>query len=80
MDTNELEMAFKEWGDEEEISKPPSTEEMAAIPVASPEQAMARRSKRPVGEVNAAKPLRMKVCPQNPHLLPRLMIHWLYLI
>jgi hypothetical protein len=52
MDTNELEMALKEWGDEEEISKHPSIEEMAAIPEASSEQSAARRSKRRVGEVD----------------------------
>jgi hypothetical protein len=52
MDTNELEMALKEWGDEEEISKHPSVEEMAAIPEALLEQSAARRSKRWVGEVD----------------------------
>jgi hypothetical protein len=40
MDTNELEMSLKEWGDEEETSKPPSFEEMVAIPEASSEQSM----------------------------------------
>jgi hypothetical protein len=35
MDTNELEMSLKEWGDEEETSKLPRVEEMAAIPEAS---------------------------------------------
>jgi hypothetical protein len=52
MDTNELEMALKEWGDEEEISKHPSVEEMTAIPEALLEQSAARRSKRWVGEVD----------------------------
>jgi hypothetical protein len=37
MDTAELEMALKEWGDEEENSKLPSAEKMAAIPELSPE-------------------------------------------
>jgi hypothetical protein len=49
MDTNELEMALTEWGDEEENSRPPSTEDLAAIPEASPEQSEARRSKRRAG-------------------------------
>jgi hypothetical protein len=35
MDTNEIEMALKESGDEEESSKLPSAEELAAIPEAS---------------------------------------------
>jgi hypothetical protein len=52
MDTNELEMALKEWGDEEEICKHPRVEEMAAIPEASLEQSAAIRSKRQVGEVD----------------------------
>jgi hypothetical protein len=52
MDTKELEMALKEWGDDEESSKPPSAEELAAIPEASPEQSVARRSKRRVGEAD----------------------------
>jgi hypothetical protein len=41
MDTNELEMVLKEWVDEEENRKPPSTEEMAAILEVSPEQSAA---------------------------------------
>jgi hypothetical protein len=49
MDTNELEMALKKWGDEEKNSRPPSAEELAAIPEASPEQSEARRSKRRAG-------------------------------
>jgi hypothetical protein len=52
MDTNELEIALKEWGDKEEISKPPSAEELAAIPEASPAQSVARRSKRQAGDVD----------------------------
>jgi hypothetical protein len=52
LNTNELEMALKEWGDEEENSKPPSAEEMAATPEALPEQSAARRSKHRVGEVD----------------------------
>jgi hypothetical protein len=52
MDTTELEMVLKKWGDEEENSRLPSAEEMAAIPVASPKQPEARRSKRRVGEVD----------------------------
>jgi hypothetical protein len=49
MDNNELEMALKEWGDEEENSRPPSPEELAAVPEASPEQLEAGRSKRRAG-------------------------------
>jgi hypothetical protein len=52
MDTNELVMVLKEWVDEEENRKPPSTEEMAAILEVSPEQSAARRSKQRVGEVD----------------------------
>jgi hypothetical protein len=37
MDTNELEMALKKWGEDEESSKLPSIEELAAIPEAVPE-------------------------------------------
>jgi hypothetical protein len=49
MDTNELEMVLKKWGDEEKNSRPPSAEELATIPEASPEQSEARRSKRRAG-------------------------------
>jgi hypothetical protein len=52
MDTTELEMALKEWGEDEENIKLPLAEEMAAIPEASPEQSAARRSKHRVGEVD----------------------------
>jgi hypothetical protein len=43
---------LKEWGDEEEGTKHPSAEELAAIPEASSEQSTARRSKRQVEEVD----------------------------
>jgi hypothetical protein len=52
IDTTELEMALKEWMDEEENSKPASAEELVAIPEASPEQSVARSSKRRVGEAD----------------------------
>jgi hypothetical protein len=52
MDTTKLEMVLKKWGDEEENSRLPSAEEMAAIPVASPKQSKARRSNCRVGEVD----------------------------
>jgi hypothetical protein len=45
MDTTELEMALKEWGDEEEDSRLPSAEELTAIHEASSEMSVARRSK-----------------------------------
>jgi hypothetical protein len=44
-----LEMALKERGDKDEISKPPSVEELAGIPEASSIQSVARRSKHRVG-------------------------------
>jgi hypothetical protein len=46
MDTTELEMALKEWGEEEEDSRLPSAEELAAIHEASPIMSAVRRSKR----------------------------------
>jgi hypothetical protein len=52
MDTTKLEMALKEWGEEEESSKLPSVEEMVAIPEVSSEQSVDRRSKCQVGEVD----------------------------
>jgi acyl carrier protein len=42
MDTIELEMALKEWGDEEQDSRLPSAEELAAIHEASPEMSVTR--------------------------------------
>jgi hypothetical protein len=45
-------MALEEWGEDEENSKLPSDEEMAAIPEASSELSAARRSKRRVGKVD----------------------------
>jgi hypothetical protein len=52
MDTTKLEMALKEWGEEEESSKLPSVEEMVAIPEVWSEQSADRRSKCQVGEVD----------------------------
>jgi hypothetical protein len=52
LDTNELEMALKEWGDEAETSKHPSAEQLVAIPEASREQSSARRSKCRVEEAD----------------------------
>jgi hypothetical protein len=52
MDTTELEMALKEWGEDEESSKLPTTEDLAVIPEATPELASVRRSKRQTGDVD----------------------------
>jgi hypothetical protein len=52
MDTNELEMALKKWGDEEKNSRPPSAEELAAIPEASPEQSCDRTTSKMRGFVS----------------------------
>jgi hypothetical protein len=51
MHTAELEKALKEWGDEEN-SRVPSAEELAAIPEASPDQSSTRRSKRRAAAAN----------------------------
>jgi hypothetical protein len=51
MQTAELEKALKEWGDEEN-SRVPSAEELAAIPEASPDQSSTRRSKRRAAAAN----------------------------
>jgi hypothetical protein len=76
MDTNDLEMELKEWGEEDDFSMPPNAEEMAAIPEASPEQATTRRSKHRVGEVDEevgvtaerCKAFRNEGMPSNPAL------------
>jgi hypothetical protein len=49
LDTTELEMALKEWGDEEENSRLPSAKELAAIPEVSLEQL--RLGEASVGQV-----------------------------